>query len=66
MTTETHTDTTIETTLTASSGQTPVRKRKRTARHRNAAATQTAQDRGFKVPIGDSGEVVESAWYFGG
>ena len=76
MNTETNPDMTRDTTLTEPAEQPSAEsspKRKRTVRRKNARAPRSAAKSkqienagGFKVPIGDSGEVFESAWHFGG
>jgi hypothetical protein len=76
MNTETNPDVTQDTTLIETDEQpsaesSPKRKRtmrrKKTGQARSATnAKQTESTAGFNVPIGDSGEVVRSAWHFGG
>jgi hypothetical protein len=76
MNTETNPDMTRDTTLTEPAecpSDEPGPKRKRTVRRKNARAPRSAANTkrtdsqtGFKVPVGDSGEIVQSAWHFGG
>jgi len=76
MNTETHPDATHDTTLTGPSDPTPDTqkpKRKRNARRKNGnaqhsdtSAKNTPDTNWFSVPVGDAGEVVPSAWHFGG
>lgn len=71
MNTETHPDPAQDTTPTAPSESRP--RNKRNARHKSQGAQRSAtttpltvNQGGFEVPIGDSGEVVQSVWHFGG
>jgi len=75
MNTESNLDMTRDTTLTESAGHPspePGSKRRRAARRRTPIPPRPATNKdradgtsSFKVPIGDSGEVFESVWYFG-
>ncbi len=73
MTTETHTEMSPDTTLSGPAEHTSAPKRKRHARRKNTqtqpaatTATETCKTTCYNVPVGESGEVVESAWHFGG